>query len=556
MKTAAIYTRFSSDKQREASTEDQARNCRQRILAEGWELVEHFRDEAISGSVADRPGYQRMLKAAKAGAFSTLIVDDLSRLGRDQVECERTGRRLEFGGTCVIGISDGYDSASKSRKVQRGMRFLMNEVFLDDLRDKTHRGLTGQAMKKFWAGGKPYGYRLVQLKDEKRLDVHGSAAIIGTMLEIDAEQAVIVREIFQNFANDWSPRKIADALNQRAVPSPGSHWRNRTVRRASGWMGSGVRALLRNPLYAGKLVWNRTAWVKDPDSGRRITKARPASEHVSHDMPELRIIDVALWDRVQARWQRSAVRGASVREALSRTPHSGRSAKFSFSGLLKCGLCGSNLVITGGQGKFKSYCCSSYKDGGKAACSNSIAVRLSVVQTRLLASIKDGLLTDDVVAKVVRRAAQELAKPVKPASNANRIAELHTEVGNLTGAIASGLLRASPALAQRLASAEAELARLASAAARPAANLVNLPTRLKARYRQLAGELETFMERDPHRARAALREITGEIPVVPDEAGKCLVAQIGLNEKALLRATGSSQNFVVAGACYTMFRSP
>lgn len=129
-----------------------------------------------------------------------------------------------------------------------------------------------------------------------------------------------------------------------------------------------------------------------------------------------------------------------------------------------------------------------------------------------------------------------------------RSAELHAEISHLTEAIAGGLLRTSPALAQRLATAEAELARLAAEAARPAVNLVNLPARLTTRYQRLVGDLEGFMERDPNRARAALREITGEIEVVPAEDGKCLEAKVWSNEPALRKAAGSSQIIVVAGA--------
>ena len=99
-----------------------------------------------------------------------------------------------------------------------------------------------------------------------------------------------------------------------------------------------------------------------------------------------------------------------------------------------------------------------------------------------------------------------------------------------------------------MARAEAELARLAAEAARPAVNLVNLPARLTTRYQRLVGDLEGFMERDPNRARAALREITGEIEVVPAEDGKCLEAKVWSNEPALRKAAGSSQIIVVAGA--------
>jgi site-specific DNA recombinase len=237
---------------------------------------------------------------AAAREFDALIVDDLSRLSRDQVESERSIRRLEYGGVRIIGVSNGYDSHSKSRKVQRGVRGLMNEIYLDDLKDKTHRGLAGQAIKKFWAGGKPYGYRLVQLKDEARLDGYGNATVIGTRLEVDQDQKSVVREIFTLYANDYSQRAIAAQLKERGIASPGSSWRGRTVRRTAGWLGSTINAFVANELYRGRLHWNKSEWRKNPDTGRRTTRARPQSKWISHDMPALRIIDEALWERVIA----------------------------------------------------------------------------------------------------------------------------------------------------------------------------------------------------------------------------------------------------------------
>jgi len=219
-----------------------------------------------------------MLKIAEAGDFDVLLVDDLSRLSRDQVEGERAIRRFEFRGVRIIGISDGYDSQSKSRKVQRGVRGLMNEIYIDDLRDKTHRGLMGQALKKFWAGGKPYGYRLVQIKDEARRDSYGNPIAIGTGLEVDAEQAAIVREIFERFADDASHRAIAMLLNESGVPSPDSAWNGRTVRRTSGWLFTTVYEMLGNQLYRGRYVWNKTIWLKNPDTGKRIKRPRPSAE--------------------------------------------------------------------------------------------------------------------------------------------------------------------------------------------------------------------------------------------------------------------------------------
>jgi DNA invertase Pin-like site-specific DNA recombinase len=123
---AAIYCRYSTDKQREASIEDQARNCRRLIEREGWTVTKTYQDQAAAGSRADREGYQAMLADAKASKFNVLAVDDISRLSRDQVEAETAFRRLEHWGVRVIGVTDGYDSEAPSRKVHRAVKNLMN----------------------------------------------------------------------------------------------------------------------------------------------------------------------------------------------------------------------------------------------------------------------------------------------------------------------------------------------------------------------------------------------------------------------------------------------
>jgi site-specific DNA recombinase len=80
----AIYARYSSELQRDASIEDQVRICRARIEAEGWQLAATYTDRAISGSSRLRPGYQKLLEDARAGAFDIVIAEALDRLSRDQ----------------------------------------------------------------------------------------------------------------------------------------------------------------------------------------------------------------------------------------------------------------------------------------------------------------------------------------------------------------------------------------------------------------------------------------------------------------------------------------
>jgi len=553
MTRAAIYTRFSTAQQREASTEDQARNCHRRMETEGWQLVEHFKDEAVSGSVADRPGYQQMLRKAEAREVEITLVDDLSRLSRDQVESERTIRRLEFRGLRIIGVSDGYDSVSKSRKVQRGVRGLMNELYLDDLRDKTHRGLAGQALKKYWAGGKPYGYRLRQIKDESRRDIYGNADVIGTVLEIEPEQAAVVHEIFTQYADDFSQREIASRLNARGVPSPGSAWRGRTIRRASGWLGSTINSMLTNELYRGRYIWNRTAWVKNPDSGRRTTRPRPVGEHIVHELPELRIVEDALYKRVLERRARSAARGEAIRKglAVSATVSGRGGPKFAFSGLLRCALCDSSMVIVGGTKAWRAYGCSGNKFGGEAVCRNSLSVRKELLQRRLVEPIKSDLGSPVLLEELQARVLRKLAARKKPVDNSQRITALRDQIENLVDAIAQGALRTSAGLGDRLNAAEAELARLVAGAAPPTARIADFPRRLSDRIRKLVGTIEECLDSNPHRARAAIRSLVG--PVIPVRPGisrqgkPVLIARLGLSEQLIMAAAGF-ERFVVAGA--------
>jgi len=274
---AAIYARYSSDMQRTASIEDQSRNRRKRADADKWTISATFADAAISGSDNNRPQYKAMLAAAERSEFEVLLLDDLSRLARDSVEQERVIRRLEFGGLRIIATSDGYDSESKARKVHRGFKGLMNDIFLDDLREKTHRGIAGQHIKRFWTGGRPYGYRLRRVMDPIERDPFGQPKRIGSQLELHPEQVDIVLEMFERYADGEPPRAIAANLNARGIPSPGSSWRRR-VRRCHGWMGSAIYTILVNDLYTGHLKWNRHRYERDPDSKMRKCRKRPKSE--------------------------------------------------------------------------------------------------------------------------------------------------------------------------------------------------------------------------------------------------------------------------------------
>src|SRR3954468_10210295 len=80
----SIYARYSSDKQREASIDDQVRLCEERAAREGWRVVKRYTDHAISGASLIRPGIQALMHAPQTGQFDVVLTESLDRVSRDQ----------------------------------------------------------------------------------------------------------------------------------------------------------------------------------------------------------------------------------------------------------------------------------------------------------------------------------------------------------------------------------------------------------------------------------------------------------------------------------------
>src|SRR5262249_48268190 len=209
---------------------------------------------------------------------------------------------------------------------------------------------------------RPYGYRPVPIEDPSRRDNYGRALVIAVRREIDPEQAAIVRQVFQWFVEGFSPKWIASELNRQKVPSPGATC-NRKMRRSDGvWLASAIAGnprkgtgILNNDLYRGVYVWNRTKWVRDPETHRRVSRMRPDGERVVQSMTDLRIVSDELWQRAMARQDETHRKSAAIRAALHANARTGRAPKYLLSGLLKCGVCGSNFVMAGAT----QYACAS-----------------------------------------------------------------------------------------------------------------------------------------------------------------------------------------------------
>jgi site-specific DNA recombinase len=151
----AIYARYSSDNQREASIADQLRVCREFAARHGWTVVEEFTDHAISGATLLRSGFQALMRDALNQRFDVVLAEAPDRFSRDQEDTARLFKRLTFAGVSIVTLAEGDIT-----HLHVGLKGTMNALFLKDLADKTRRGLRGRVELGKSGGGLCYGYRV------------------------------------------------------------------------------------------------------------------------------------------------------------------------------------------------------------------------------------------------------------------------------------------------------------------------------------------------------------------------------------------------------------
>jgi site-specific DNA recombinase len=148
------------------------------------------------------------------------------------------------------------------------------------------------------------------------------------------------------------------------------------------------------------MVWNRQRFLKDPDTGKRVTRLNPESEWVISNVPHLRIIDDELWAGVQARY-------ATIQHKWSKAPDARRfnqfrRPKYLFSGLTKCGECGAGFVVYSRD----HLGCFGTRDRG--TCTNKLTIARHEVEARVLTALQDKLMRKDFFEEFCREFAKEM----------------------------------------------------------------------------------------------------------------------------------------------------
>ena len=512
MKRAAIYARFSTDLQNERSIEDQVALCRRHAERNGLLVVEIFEDRARSGaSVLNRDGLLRLVEQSKVGAFDVVVVEALDRLSRDMEDLAGLHKRLTFRGIEIQAVNDG-----RADTVTVGLRAIVGQLQREDGVAKTRRGMAGVIQDKRHAGGRAYGYAA-------KPGEPGRLAIVNS-------EAKVVCRIFREFVRGNTARDIAHRLNaDRIAPPRGKGWNASTIN-GNGQRGNG---LIRNELYIGRLVWNKVSMVKDPDTGKRVSRPNPREAWHVVEVPELAIVPVELF---QAAQHRIAAR-AGVR------PERQRRAKHLLTGLLKCSACGSGMSTYGkDKGGRKRLRCT--RDAESGTCPDPKTYYLDTIEAAVVNALRGELRHPEIITEFVRtyheerkRLASHSAK--RHAAAHRRLGEISRETARVVDNIAKG--RGDPvALGRRTfelrAEREAIEQELGAVDSEPM--VLTLHPAALARYEEMVGRLQqaitTGMATGNPEYAEVIRDLVESVTVRPGNAPGRVEVEIAGRLAALL----------------------
>ncbi len=410
---AALYARYSTDKQREESLDDQWHQCQKVAEREGFKVVAKFGDKEISGGTDQRPGYQAMLDAARAGEFDVLISEDVSRLWRNRAEFGPRSAELEDLGIHWVSCV-GQDTRREGWGLVVQILQAMAEHARREASYRTRRGLEGKAIKGEHAGGKAFGY---SSKDKVRT--------------VDPEQAKVVLQIFKWRAAGWSCQRIARQLNEDRVPSPGSTWdRTDTGPRRKikkGWRPSAIAGdvtrgvgILNNCQYKGQVVWGRTRWIRSAvnSNNRRVEKIDPKA-WIVHNVPSLQIVPTDLWDKVHAIQTAQNPRREAIKRGVIKGRNGtvkrvgGRDSRYWLGGGLLVCTCGANYTGDG----LRDYICPAHTSN---SCDNDMRFRRADAHTALFDLLRKEMLNPQGVRTAEAFIKQTLLDQVKQEERAAR----------------------------------------------------------------------------------------------------------------------------------------
>jgi len=314
MKKAVIYTRYSSDLQREESAEAQIRFCTEYAVKNGYNIIKVYADKAKSAKgdkVSQRYEFQKMVKDSKLGLFDAVLVHKYNRFARSMKDHVNYEEKLNNNGVTLIAVSEDFGQGKEAIIMKALMRSL-SEYYLADMADEVRKGHRENAEKALHNGGyAPFGYDIV---DQLFVINEVEAAYVGRMFD-----CALKRKGFKEIIKDME----SDGVKGK---------RGKLIRYPS------IYEILRNERYTGTYVYA----VKTEKNDRR---AKKNAIRIDNAMPA--IITREEWEKVQI--------------IMDQRKQSGRNSGYLCRGLVYCGNCGAKMnghISKKGEKEYRNYICS------------------------------------------------------------------------------------------------------------------------------------------------------------------------------------------------------
>ena len=384
----AAYCRVSTDSEEQINSyKNQLAFYTEKINGKTeWKFAGVYADEGITGtSMKHREDFKRMLRACRGGRIDLILCKSVSRFGRNSVDVLRTIRALRERGIGVVFEKEGVDTRTMNSELILAFHSAFSQSESESIRENVSRGLRmAYEQGTIAIGPNLYGFRKSQ---------NGG-------VEIDEEQAAVVRQIAQWFLDGDSLHTIVDKLAQRHIPSP---------KGKDTWSTATLRSLLTNEKYKGDALLQKT-YRPSLFSDRAVQNNGDLPKYyVEGVLP--RILEPEVFDRVQEELaKRSAKRPISEK---AKTPFGRYSGKYALSTLVVCGKCGAlyRRVTWYRKGEKQiMWRCGTRLDG-KANCPDSPTLEETVLQGAVMEAISKQYIHQDETLEVTMQSIRSVLTP-------------------------------------------------------------------------------------------------------------------------------------------------
>ena len=387
-RTAVAYARYSSAGQRDVSIEQQLADIRAFAQREGFTIVHEYADHARSGfkNTSARAAFQSMIRAAESGSFDTIIAWKVDRFGRNLEDSAIYKGKLRRFCVRVLYAMEPIPEGSAGVLLE-GMLEATAEWYSRQLSENVTRGMTDNAHRCLYNGTRILGY--VRGPDGR--------------YQIQAEEAALVRNIFDLYCAGYSAVRIANRLN-----ASGLH-----TALGRPWNFKAVLSLVSNERYTGVYIWG--------------------SVRVSDGMPA--IIEKSVFEEAQR-----------MKKKTARHVEQG-AVDFLLTGKAFCGHCSAAMIGDSGTSKSGTrhyyYSCQAHK--ARKGCDKK-SVSKDWLESAVVDFVLDHVLSDAQIEKtadaVMALQAEEMKSSPLAAMEAER-AEVIKKIQNINNAIAAGIWNSS-----------------------------------------------------------------------------------------------------------------